>query len=102
MPKSIAQVVVGVPVEGPFDYILPQEMEAAVTPGCRVLVPFGPRTAVGYVVGITKETTVTRIKAVAGIIDTQPLLDGPSLELAKKLSEYYCCSWGEAIETMLY
>ena len=28
-------------IDKPYDYLIPQEMQEIVKPGCRVLVPFG-------------------------------------------------------------
>jgi primosomal protein N' (replication factor Y) len=55
----------------------------------------------GYVVGITRKTNIKNLKAIGEIIDEAPVLDKNMLSLTQELSGYYCCSWGEAIETAL-
>ncbi|MBM3255652.1 MAG: primosomal protein N', partial [Candidatus Omnitrophica bacterium] len=52
-------------------------------------------------VGLTHKSNIKRLKAISGLIDERPILDKNMLFLTKELSEYYCCSWGEAIETAL-
>ncbi len=96
-----ARVVFGLPIEGPFDYVVPPEFRQNIKPGSRVLVPFGNRTKVGYVVSLARKTSVKNLKAIIDLLDDAPLLDGNMLLLARQLAEYYCCSWGEAIETAL-
>jgi len=97
-----AKVVVGLPVEGPFDYIVPEHLEKKISVGMRVWVSFGAKKKiVGFVVGLDQKTNIKKIKALSDLIDDFPVLDKKILSLTKKLSEYYCCSWGEAIETAL-
>lgn len=96
-----AKVVVGLPVEGPFDYLVPQEISTKIRAGARVRVMFGSRKIIGYVVKITKKSNIKNIKTILELIDDAALLDAKMLRLTKELSDYYCCSWGEAIETAL-
>ena len=42
-----------VPLDQPFTYLLPETLRHRVKPGCRVLVPFGPRKLTGVVVAAT-------------------------------------------------
>jgi primosomal protein N' (replication factor Y) len=44
---------------------------------------------------------VKNLKNILEIIDDSPVLDKNMLALTKELSDYYCCAWGEAIETAL-
>ena len=96
-----AQVVLGLPVEGPFDYIVPLNLTKKIAIGQRVWVNFSQRKLVGYVVGLSQKTKIKKLKPILKIIDTEPVLDKNILSLTKELSNYYCCSWGEAIETAL-
>jgi len=96
-----AKVVFGLPIEGPFDYIVPAGLEKNIQPGCRVLVPFGRQKKVGYIVATSRKSTIKNLKSLIDLLDDAPLLDKTALLLARELSEYYCCSWGEAIETAI-
>jgi len=96
-----ARVVVGLKVDGPFDYIVPRELEKSIKPGSRVWVQFGPRKMLAYVVGLAKKSNIKNLKRITELIDESPIMDANMLELTRRLSEYYCCSWGEAIETAL-
>ena len=49
---KFAEVVVAVPAERTFSYGIPSEIAGEVKVGIRVLVPFGNREIVGYVVGL--------------------------------------------------
>ena len=97
-----ARIVLGIPVEGPFDYIVPDNLVQKIKVGSRVWVNFGAKKkAVGYCVGLTGKTKIKRLKSITSLIDETPVLDKNILALTRELSDYYCCSWGEAIETAL-
>ncbi len=96
-----AQVVFGLAVSGPFDYIVPQALVKKIRAGSRVKVSFGRRMLIGYVVGLTHTTRIKKLKPIAELIDPTPVLNKNILKLTKWLSDYYCCCWGEAIETAL-
>lgn len=94
-------VVFGLPVEGPFDYLIPNHLEGKVKVGSRVRVIFGFKKKIGYVVKLSNTTKIKILKPVLEALDSEPILDGNCLKLTKWVSEYYSCSWGEAIETAL-
>ncbi|MDD5506341.1 MAG: primosomal protein N' [Candidatus Omnitrophica bacterium] len=96
-----AKIVVGLPVSGTFDYLVPETMVRTIKPGARVWINFGTRRIVGYVVALAKKSQVKDLKPVLELIDKHPLLDKKILLLTGKIADYYCCSWGEAIETAL-
>jgi len=96
-----ANVVLGLPIDGAFDYLVPYELESKIKIGARVWVNFRAKKKVAYVVGLNNKTKIKRLKEITALIDEAPILDQPMLELAKQLAGYYCCSWGEAIETAL-
>lgn len=96
-----ARVVLGIPVEGPFDYIVPLRLAKKIKAGARVWVTFRTKRMLGYVVELTKKTAIRKLKTILEVIDDYPILDKNILSLTKQLSDYYSCSWGEAIETAL-
>ncbi len=96
-----AKVVLGLPVEGPFDYSVPLSLRKRIREGVRVWVEFRDKKKLGYVVEVSATTNIQRVKPVIEIIDNSPVLDKNMLLLTQKLSNYYGCSWGEAIETAL-
>ena len=96
-----AKVVLGLPVEGPFDYLVPADLENKISVGSRAWVNFRNKKEVAYIVGLSNKTKIKKIKEISDVIDTAAVLDESMLLLTKRLSEYYCCSWGEAIEAAL-
>ncbi|MDD5253407.1 MAG: primosomal protein N' [Candidatus Omnitrophica bacterium] len=96
-----AEVVLGLPIEGPFDYLVPPDLENKISVGTRIWVNFRNKKEVAYVVGLSSKTKIKKIKEVAAVIDAAAVLDEQMLLLTRRLAEYYCCSWGEAIEAAL-
>lgn len=105
----IAEVVVGLPIDKTFHYSIPSILKDKVGIGKRVWVSFGQKRLVGYVVGpnTTSEvgqmptSEVYKVKDIEEVIDEHAILDKEMLDLTKWISEYYFCSWGEAIENAL-
>ena len=96
-----ANVVLGLPLDGPFDYLVPAGLENKVNIGARVWVNFRNKKEVAYVVALNNKTKIKKLKELLAVIDEVPVLDEAMLELTKTLAGYYCCSWGEAIEAAL-
>jgi len=97
-----AHIVLGLPVAGPFDYEVPAALTGKIKIGSRVLVSFGPRArVVGFVVSFSGISSIRNLKPILDVLDDVPVLDRSMLELTKEAAQYYCCSWGEMIETSL-
>src|SRR5947207_3403372 len=101
MNKNIAQVVVGLPIPGPFDYLVPDSIKEQIGEGYRVLVSFGNKQRVGFVVGFQAKSSFKNLKSILSLLDNQPALNNNLLQLTRSFAEYYGCSQGEAIETSL-
>ncbi|MEK9628292.1 MAG: primosomal protein N' [Nitrospinota bacterium] len=100
--KPFAEVVFNLPVKEVFTYKIPPEFLGKVHLGMRVFVPFGRRRITGYVVQLTsKWDKQIQLKSISDLPDTQPIADKEILSLTKWLSDYYQCSWGEAIHAAL-
>ena len=92
------EVAVPVPLRQAFTYSCDTLPEA----GCRVSVPFGPRTLTGVVLGEAETPENSgKIKPVHHVIDDRPVLDSVMLKLCHWLSQYYLHPVGEVIHTVL-
>ena len=101
MSNKIAKVVVGLPVDGPFDYAVSKEIRDRISVGARVRVSFNRRNRVGFVVGSATRSAFKKLNPILSLLDSGPVLDSHAVQLAKMFSAYYGCSLGEAIETFL-
>ena len=96
-----AQVALPLPLSEPFTYRIPSHLEGKLDLGFRVLVPLKNRIVTGFVVGLTATSSVSGVKEVIDLLDPYPLFSGEMLELTKWVSDYYLCSWGEALRAAL-
>ncbi|MFM8530756.1 MAG: primosome assembly protein PriA, partial [Ilumatobacteraceae bacterium] len=55
-----------------FDYLVPEEMSAAVRVGTIVRVPLGPRRVRAWVVELLESTDVARLKPLAAVVGLGP------------------------------
>jgi primosomal protein N' (replication factor Y) len=90
-----------VPLDQPFTYLLPETLRHRVQPGCRVLVPFGPRKITGVVVACHDSKPDVQVREALRLIDEKPVLDAELLALARWISGYYCAPLGEVLRSML-
>ena len=101
-PK-ILRVALPVPLPQLFDYLPPADSPAAA-PGCRVLVPFGPRRMVGVVVAVAARSALPRerLQTVIRVLDAgAAVLDEPLLRLLRWCWQYYKHAPGEVVATAL-
>ncbi len=96
-----AKVVLALPVEGPFDYLIPEEAEKCAFPGMRAWVNFRGKKEIGYIVETTTHSDIPRIKPIIKLVDSIPVLNANMLKLTRMICDYYCCSWGEAMAASL-
>jgi primosomal protein N' len=63
-----AKVVVGLAVEGPFDYQVPAAFEKKIKKGMRVLVAFGFKKMVAVVVALSRHSSITKVKPLISLL----------------------------------
>ena len=101
---NIAKVVVDVaasPTDNLFDYLIPNHLINTVQPGVRVIVPFGVRKVMGFVVEITNESEFTELKEIVDVMDYHPILTPELIDLSKWLQKEYLCFRITALQVML-
>jgi primosomal protein N' (replication factor Y) (superfamily II helicase) len=96
---SVAQVVFDLPLEGPFDYIIPPDL--AISVGMQVKVTLSSKRRIGLVTRILKESGFKDLKPIKALVPKQPVLDEFQMALGRQLSEYYGCSLGDALFTIV-
>ncbi len=105
MSPVLASVAVPRPVRRLFTYVVPSELAPRCRRGVRVVVPFGRRTLTGYLLEILEPGRAPEIdaplKPIASVLDPEPVLDEPILDLTRWASDYYVVSWGEMIRAAL-
>lgn len=93
-----ADVALAVKTHRTFTYRVPEGMTAPV--GARVVVPFGAKVLVGFVVALMEEPPPyleeSAIKPILAVLDETPLLTPDLLELTRWVAEYYFAPWGKS------
>ena len=85
--------------ERTFTYLLPESLGPA-EPGSLVLVPYGPRAALGYLMGGPAEPGATALREVEAVV-SGPILTPELLTLAEEVSAYYRAPIGATLAAML-
>ncbi|MGS2724408.1 primosomal protein N' [Porticoccus sp. GXU_MW_L64] len=103
MNATYYQVAVPSPLRRSFDYLPPVEHNRPLLPGVRVRVPFGNRQMVGMVVGHSdnSEVAADKLKAIAEVLDKQPLIPSTLFQLFLWAASYYQHPLGEALVNTL-
>ncbi|MGI6496030.1 MAG: replication restart helicase PriA [Kiritimatiellia bacterium] len=98
-----AQVVLDVSLDRAFDYAIPAELAESAVPGCRVKVPFGRRTASGYVIGVSGTTPVdpAQVKSLLSVEGDLPFLLPGVLKLARWIASYYIAPIERCVRAVL-
>ena len=95
------EVALPLALDTTLTYRVPECLRDRAAPGMRALVPIQSRTLVGFIVGLTRECLLDKVKAVIDFPDAEPVFDQGMLDLCKWVADYYCCSWGEALAAAL-
>ena len=97
----LVEVAVAVPVRRTFTYTVAPDLD--LEKGMRVLVPFGRKLLMGYVVGFPGATEInpSLLRPVRKVLDFEPILTAELLQLGFWLSQYYLSSPGEVLRAML-
>ncbi|WP_449241310.1 replication restart helicase PriA [Desulfoscipio gibsoniae] len=99
-----ADVLVEVPglqTDRTYQYRVPQKLAGSVQFGNRVKVSFGKQRVTGFVVGLSEQKTVARVKEIIGLVDESLLFREDQLALAKWLADYYLCSTVKALQSVI-
>ncbi len=85
----LIEVALNRPLWSTYTYRLPEKLDNGNPLGCRVIVPLGKSTVIGYIWGITRSAKNIRIKDVLARLDACPLLPPNILKLVHWAAEYY-------------
>lgn len=90
-------------IDRPFTYSIPDEIFDEATVGRQVVVPFGKRFSVGYIIRLTKEPPegIKNIKEIKEIRGDIALFDEKTVEAAAWMSDTYISMFGTALHAML-
>jgi primosomal protein N' (replication factor Y) (superfamily II helicase) len=97
----IARVVPEVSLDRAFDYSIPEELDAQVTFGAKVRVPFKSRELVGYVVEFPEQPFTGALKPILEVLSERSFLPASLIQLAQWMASYYCAPLTVALMSVL-
>ena len=98
---NYCDVSLPVPLDQSFTYRLPDTLRHRAATGCRVMVPFGPRTLTGVILRLHDDAPDGAVKEVLRLVDEEPVLDAELLSLGGWIAQYYCAPLGEVLRGMI-
>lgn len=102
MTARFARVAVNLPpVRGAFDYHLEGKLLGRALPGHLVVVPFGSRRVQGVVIANPAEPAVPETRPVESLVDPDPVITPPQLELAHWLETEHAAPLIDCLTLML-
>lgn len=95
--NNIVQIAIPTPLRKTFDYLA--QPDCLYQLGQRISVPFGKRTVIGVIIGLSEKSALpnNKLKCVGEVIDEAPLLDEKLLALYHWASDYYHYPIGDVI-----
>lgn len=84
-----------------YDYTVPPSLKSKIQIGSQVVVPFGKRRDIGYVIGFTDKSEIKGLKDIIELNSPHPFFNEDSLSLAKWLSDYYYSFFMNALRTVM-
>ena len=94
------EVALPVPLDQTFTYAVPVGQRAAR--GSRVIAPFRNEKLIGVVTAVDAKAPVDfEAKFLEAVIDEEPLLGEPLMQLAEWIAQYYLAPLGEVLRAML-
>ncbi len=100
----LARVAVPVPLGQAFTYAVAPEHAAQIRRGSRVLCEFGRRRLLGVVLDVADrepDIALDKLKAIAAIVDAEPVLAQELLDFLQELARYYIAPLGEVVQLAL-
>lgn len=101
---TYADIILPVPLNQTFTYIIPDELEKMVQIGQRVLAPFGRNhTYTGIIVGLNPHRPETNyeLKPIQQVLDEGPIIRHPQYPLWQWIANYYMCPIGDVMKAAL-
>ncbi len=88
-------------LRGPFDYLLPEELREGVGVGSMLVVPFGRRSVLGVVVGMSDRSELAEGRLLAPLRALELGVPAELVSLAEWVAAEYCSTISRALSLVL-
>ena len=96
-----ADVLLPIPVDEPYTYLIPEHFADLIQPGVQVVVPIANRFLAGIVMAISEKVPDERaLKPIEDVVDGDPFVGDELLHLIRWIADYYICNLGEALRLL--
>jgi primosomal protein N' (replication factor Y) len=99
--SSFVRVIVDRSIRRELDYSVPEAMTDKVVVGARVRVPFRDKSLLATVVATLDQSPAEGIKPIMALLGEKPILSASLIELARWMSNYYCCPVETVMRSLL-
>jgi primosomal protein N' (replication factor Y) (superfamily II helicase) len=99
--SSFVRVIVDRSIRRELDYSVPEAMTDKVVVGARVRVPFRDKSLLATVVATLEQSPAEGIKPIMALLGEKPVLSASLIELARWMSNYYCCPVETVMRSLL-
>ena len=99
--SSFVRVIVDRSIRRELDYSVPEAMTDQVVVGARVRVPFRDKSLLATVVATLDQSPAKGIKPIMALLGEKPALSASLIELARWMSNYYCCPVETVMRSLL-
>lgn len=106
MMNNIAEVVISNSIrqfDRVYHYIIPEEYMGKVSPGIRIIVPFGKsnRLTEAYVLGVCSESDYGDLKEIREVVDENSVLSENMIKLAHWMKHRYISTYSDVFKCLL-
>jgi primosomal protein N' (replication factor Y) len=99
--SSFVRVIVDRSIRRELDYSVPEAMTDKAVVGARVRVPFRDKSLLATVVATLDQSPAKAIKPIMALLGEKPILSASLIELARWMSNYYCCPVETVMRSLL-
>ncbi len=101
--ENYADVILPLPLEGQFTYLIPDDLNGKIAPGMRVVVQFGVKKFYSAIVRAVHSRKPENISAklIESVLDDKPILSENCFLLWEWIASYYYCTLGEVLKAAL-
>jgi primosomal protein N' (replication factor Y) len=100
MERPVARVAVDLPLanlDRPFDYAVPEDLDAAAQPGVRVKVRFAGQLRDGFVLERVTRGERTDLSPLHKVVSPEPVLTADVGELVRAVADHYAGSFADVV-----